>query len=69
MQTFYDGVNPNTRQMIDAAERGTLNTKTPAQIKELVEEMALNNYQWQVTRNKPIKSRIYEVDMFTNLNA
>ena len=31
--------------------------------------MTLSNYQWQVTMNKLAKSRIYEVDMFSNLNA
>ena len=29
VQTFYSGLNPATRQMIDAAAGGTLNSKTP----------------------------------------
>ncbi|KAG8491590.1 hypothetical protein CXB51_014777 [Gossypium anomalum] len=29
VQTFYNGVNPSTRQVIDAAADGTINNKTP----------------------------------------
>ncbi|KAK5772885.1 hypothetical protein PVK06_049187 [Gossypium arboreum] len=50
VQTFYNGVNPLTRQMIDAAAGGTINNKTPKDAYEFIEEMSLNNYQWQVMR-------------------
>ncbi|KAG8486279.1 hypothetical protein CXB51_019676 [Gossypium anomalum] len=42
---FYNGVNPSTRQMIDAAAGGTINNKTPEEAYEFIEEMSLNNYQ------------------------
>ncbi|KAG8497232.1 hypothetical protein CXB51_008426 [Gossypium anomalum] len=45
VQTFYNGVNPSTRQLIDAAAGGTLNNKTPEEAYEFIEEMSLNNYQ------------------------
>ncbi|KAG8486462.1 hypothetical protein CXB51_019744 [Gossypium anomalum] len=64
VQTFHNGLNPSTRQMIDAAADGTLNNKTPEEAYEFIEEMSLNNYQWQVMRTKPSKS----VDVF-NLDA
>ncbi|KAG8490839.1 hypothetical protein CXB51_014030 [Gossypium anomalum] len=45
VQTFYNGVNPSTRQMIDAAASGTINNKIPEEAYEFIEEMSLNNYQ------------------------
>ena len=44
VQTFYNGVNPSTRQMIDAVTEGTINNKTPEDGYEFIEEMSLNNY-------------------------
>ncbi|XP_027351168.1 uncharacterized protein LOC113862277 [Abrus precatorius] len=70
-ETLYDTwerLNPTTRQMIDAAARGTLNSKTPRAAQELFEEMAMNNYQWSSTRSKPAKSAgIYSLDAVTSL--
>ncbi|KAG8491555.1 hypothetical protein CXB51_014801 [Gossypium anomalum] len=63
VQTFYNGVNPSTRQMIDAAAGGTIHNKTPEAAYEFIEEMSLNNYQWQVMRTKPTKTAsVYNVD-------
>ncbi|XP_027351144.1 uncharacterized protein LOC113862248 [Abrus precatorius] len=68
VQTFYNGLNPATRQMIDAAERDTLNSKTPRVAQELFEEMAMNSYQWSSTRSKPAKfAGIYSLDAVTSL--
>ncbi|KAK5839410.1 hypothetical protein PVK06_008195 [Gossypium arboreum] len=44
VQTFYNGVNPSTRQMIDAVARGTINNKTLEEAYEFIEKMLLNNY-------------------------
>ena len=69
VQTFYNGVNPPTRQMIDAVAGGTINNKTPEDTYEFIEEMSLNNYQWQVMRTKPTKtSGVYNVDLVTMLS-
>ncbi|KAK5793055.1 hypothetical protein PVK06_034191 [Gossypium arboreum] len=69
VQTFYNGVNPSTRQMIDAAAGGTINNKTPEEAYEFIEEMSLNNYQWQVMRTKPTKTAdVYNVDSVTMLS-
>ncbi|KAG8474500.1 hypothetical protein CXB51_031170 [Gossypium anomalum] len=69
VQTFYNGVNPSTRQMIDAATGGTINNKTPEEAYEFIEEMSLNNYEWQVMRTKPTKiARVYNVDSITILS-
>ncbi|KAK5776564.1 hypothetical protein PVK06_044524 [Gossypium arboreum] len=69
VQTFYSGVNPSTRQMIDPTAGGTINNKTPEDAYEFIEEMSLNNYQWQVMRTKPTKTvGVYNIDSVTMLS-
>ncbi|KAK5803030.1 hypothetical protein PVK06_030670 [Gossypium arboreum] len=69
VQTFYNDVNPSTIQMIDAAAGGTINNKTPEEAYEFIEEMSLNNYQWQVMSTKPTKTAgVYNVDSVTTLS-
>ena len=63
VQTFYNGVNPSTRQMIDAAAGGTINNKTPEEAYEFIEEMSLNNYQWKVMRTKLTKATVFSTSM------
>ncbi|KAA3456048.1 Retrotransposon gag protein [Gossypium australe] len=68
-QTFYNGVKPSTRQLIDSAASGTLNNKTPEATYEFIEEMSLNNYQWQVRRTKPTKAAsVFNLDAVTMLS-
>lgn len=43
--TFYNSLNPFTRQLIDAADGETLNNKTSEDAQEFIEEIILNNYQ------------------------
>ena len=48
---------------------GTINSKTPEDSYEFIEEMSLNNYQWQVMRTKPTKTAdVYNVDSVTMLS-
>ncbi|KAK8957227.1 hypothetical protein KSP39_PZI000978 [Platanthera zijinensis] len=69
IQTFYNGLNSQTRQHIDAAAGGTLNNKTPAAAQELIEGMALNTYQWSTPRSKsPKPAGMYEIDTVSNLS-
>ncbi|KAK5839294.1 hypothetical protein PVK06_008070 [Gossypium arboreum] len=69
VQTFHNGLNPSTRQMIDIAAGGTINNKTPEEAYEFIEKMSLNNYQWQVMRTKPTKATsIFNVDSITMLS-
>ncbi|KAK5818848.1 hypothetical protein PVK06_023794 [Gossypium arboreum] len=69
VQTFYNGLNPSTRQMVDAATGGTINNKPPKNAYEFIEEISLNNYQWQVMRTKPTKTTsVYNVDSVTMLS-
>lgn len=49
--------------MIVEAVRGTLNSKTPEATQELIEEKAMNSYQWQATRLSPSKpASVYDID-------
>ncbi|KAG8493072.1 hypothetical protein CXB51_010380 [Gossypium anomalum] len=69
VQTFHNSLNPSTRQMVDVAAGGTINNKTPEVAYKFIEEMSLNNYQWQVMRTKPTKIvGIYNVDVVNMLS-
>ncbi|KAK8924214.1 hypothetical protein KSP39_PZI019126 [Platanthera zijinensis] len=67
VQIFYNGLNIQTRQAIDAAAGGTLNNKTPEAAQTLFEEMAMNAYQWNVPRSRPKQAGIYELDTSSTL--
>ncbi|KAG8486048.1 hypothetical protein CXB51_019333 [Gossypium anomalum] len=55
--------------MIDTTAGGTINNKTPEEASEFIEEMSLNNYQWQVIRTKPTKTvGVYNVNLVTMLS-
>ncbi|KAG8499090.1 hypothetical protein CXB51_005497 [Gossypium anomalum] len=73
LETFYDAWERYKdllrRQMIDAAAGGAINNKTPEDAYEFIEEMSLNNYQWQVMRTKPTKTAgVYNIDSITMLS-
>jgi len=46
VQTFYNGVTQLVMSTIDAVGGGTLMNKTKDEAHNLIEVMALNNYQW-----------------------
>ena len=45
IQFFYNGLNPNTKMIIDAAAGGALMSKERDEAYELLEDMASNSYQ------------------------
>jgi len=56
--------------MIDAAAGGTLMSKTKEEVYNLIEEMALNNYQWLSERGQPKRvGGKYEINALTLLTA
>ncbi|CAL1406907.1 unnamed protein product [Linum trigynum] len=74
IQTFYNRQNPETKQSIDAAGGGTINNKIPPQVEQLIEDMAMNSYEWYSPRNKcrppPTRSaELHQVDPVTALAA
>lgn len=70
VQTFYNGLFPANRSMIDAAAGGTLMRKTPEEAYELLEEMATNSYEWQAERYIPSRTAgVHQVHNFTAIAA
>src|SRR4051812_6154058 len=66
--TFYSGLHGNTQAMIDAVAGGSMNNKKPAEVHELIEAMANNNYE-RGTDNPKKNTRILDVDEVTSLKA
>ncbi|KAJ9561139.1 hypothetical protein OSB04_006299 [Centaurea solstitialis] len=50
VQLFYNGLRPETRFAIDTSASGSIMTKTPGAIKDLIENLAINHYQWPTER-------------------
>ncbi|KAL5565633.1 hypothetical protein UlMin_028797 [Ulmus minor] len=71
METFYNGLNAQTRTIVDAASNGALMSKTYNEAYALLERMASNNYQWP-TERVPAGRRVagvHEVSEITSLTA
>ena len=45
IQTFYNGLNGQTKSIVDAAASGSLMTKTYEEAHDLMEKLASNHYQ------------------------
>src|SRR5262249_44603896 len=69
VQTFYNGLNTTTRQLVDASAGGTLNYKTPNESLKLFEDMARNNYHWGNNKEKQKVAGKYEIDVMTTIFA
>ena len=52
MQTFYNGVTQPVWSTIDVAAGGTLMNKMEDEAYNLIEKIALNNYQWPNVRGQ-----------------
>ncbi|KAL5569553.1 hypothetical protein UlMin_026128 [Ulmus minor] len=50
METFYNGLLPPTRLMLDASAGGALLNKSYAEAYELIESITVNSYQWPTSR-------------------
>ena len=57
MQTFYIGVTQPLRFTIDTAPGGTFLNKTKDKSYNLIEKMALNNFEWSSERTQPKRDR------------
>jgi len=70
MQAFYNGVTQPVRSTIDATAWGTFMNKTEDEAYNLIEEMALNNFQWSTEQGQPkqVGGKL-EVDALALLSA
>ncbi|KAH9714640.1 protein kinase domain-containing protein [Citrus sinensis] len=64
LETFYNGLNPSTRLMVDASANGALLYKSYNEAYEILERIANNNYQWPSTRQAAARGTtgVYNVD-------
>ncbi|KAG9440073.1 hypothetical protein H6P81_020238 [Aristolochia fimbriata] len=69
IETFYNGLNINTRSMIDAAAGGSINKNTPEEVHELIEEMTTNMYSYPMERSVKKPAGIYKLDFSTATQA
>ncbi|KAH9658480.1 hypothetical protein KPL70_023512 [Citrus sinensis] len=71
LETFYNGLNPSTKLMVDASANGTLLSKSYNEVYEILERIANNNYQWPSTRQAAARGTVgvHNVDTLTALSA
>ncbi|KAG9450306.1 hypothetical protein H6P81_010271 [Aristolochia fimbriata] len=69
IEIFYNGLNINTRSMIDAASSGSISKKAPEEVHELIEEMTANMYQYPLERSGKKAAGIYKLDSSTTMQA
>lgn len=62
VQVFHHRIIQNTYQLIDLAAGGSLGNKTLKAAKQMIEEIAINNYQWNSRWESVTKAaRILEI--------
>ena len=71
LETFYNGLNPNTRLMVDASANGALLSKSYNEAYKIFKKITNNNYQWPSIRQIAARgvAGIHNVDAFTALSA
>ncbi|XP_073045832.1 uncharacterized protein [Primulina eburnea] len=68
VETFYYGVDPTVRSMLDVAANGSLYRKTPTAVLEIISNMAESNVGWQDNRREK-KVRFLEMDSLTAITT
>ncbi|KAL5554123.1 hypothetical protein UlMin_041524 [Ulmus minor] len=71
METFYNGLLPPTRLMLDASAGGALLNKSYAEAYDLIESIAANSYQWPTSRINTTKkvAGVHELGDVSTLTA
>ncbi|XP_062117710.1 uncharacterized protein LOC133831432 [Humulus lupulus] len=69
VHTFYNGLRGNTRTIIDAAVGEAFMSKSTNESYELLEEMAMNNYNWPTKRENKKVPGVLAVDPIAMLTA
>ena len=71
METFYNGLNAQTKSIVDASANGALLRKSYNEAYEILELISINSHQWPTKRlsvNR-IVVRVHELDAMTALIA
>ncbi|KAI3725736.1 hypothetical protein L1987_65528 [Smallanthus sonchifolius] len=70
VSSFYNGLHNQAHQTLDATAGGVFGNKRPHQAYNLIEEIAMNNYQWYNPRtNRGTRQGVHAVDAITSLSA
>ncbi|XP_024042922.1 uncharacterized protein LOC112099709 [Citrus clementina] len=71
LETFYNGLNPSTRLMVDASANGALLSKSYTEAYEILKRIANNNYQWPSVRQPAIRGSagVHNIDAITALST
>ncbi|KAG9449988.1 hypothetical protein H6P81_009953 [Aristolochia fimbriata] len=69
IEVFYNGLNINTRSMIDAASGGSISKMTPEEVHELLEEMTANMYQYPLERSSKKAAGVFKLDSSTSVQS
>lgn len=57
------------RQLIDASVGGSMDSKTPQEVIDLIEHIAMNNYTWGSIRSRAKPTRLHSVDMISAIES
>jgi hypothetical protein len=75
LETFYNGLTPSSRNMLDASSGGALLSKSYTEGFDLIESITTNTYQWPTIRANPASNTskkpagVHEVSETTALAA
>ena len=69
VQIFYDGLNPNDRNFLDAAAGGALSSKGAKDAYDLIETMAINQHNWNPRGERRNTPGMLELDTMTFMKA
>ena len=71
LETFYNGLNPSTRLMVDVSANRALLSKSYTEAYKILERIANNNYQWSSTRQPVAREAagVHNIDAITALSA
>ncbi|KAH9753175.1 Endonuclease [Citrus sinensis] len=71
LETFYNGLNPSTRLMVDALANEALLSKSYTETYEILERIANNNYQWPSARQPAARGSagVHNIDIITALST
>lgn len=57
MQAFIIGLKPDTHMLLDASTRGTMKIKTTDEVREMINNMSLNEYRPHIEENATSKKK------------
>ncbi|KAI3672920.1 hypothetical protein L6452_39022 [Arctium lappa] len=71
LETFYNGLNPMAKQMLDATSGGAFTANTYNDGYEILEKISTNNGHWADPRAQPQKKTagVHDVDAYTAMTA